>query len=218
MLSHLGYGDLNYDALWKWCAILAARDSLNVLLHAGCSIDIGGGHSPVHHWCSCSERITNVDKDFNDTWFESKNRMYVKAPKTPSHKAHIRYVEDTFENFSNFLLPNTIDRCYDGCSIIHFQKTNKLGRHNDGVAQTADAVFRILKPGGFFIMASDTCAPDAVSTNPEWITFQQIDEAVTASGLVQHGPVNLNTDDLYMYPANDGTLLTISLHTYRKPL
>jgi hypothetical protein len=215
-LVQLGYGDLNFDALWKWSAILTARATLP-RLPGGKSIDIGGGYSPVHHLCSLEEQVINVDRNFNDGWFESKDQKYVKAQNTPSCPANIQYIEEPFEQYAAKLPNSCIDRCYDGCSIIHFQKTNNVGRYNDGCAVCADHISRLLKPGGYFIMSADTCAPRIKSKNPEWLTAEQLRDCFMGSGLVPVGLLDFVPEDLYTYPANDGTLLTLSLHTFQKP-
>jgi len=219
-LKVLGYGDLNFDALWKWSALMEARESiLDFEKHRQTikSIDIGGGYSPIHHWCSMTEQITNVDRNFNDGWFDAKNKMYVGAPETPTNPSNITYVEQSYEQYAQSVPDESIDRCYDGCSIIHFRKTNELKRHNDGCAICADHIYRILKPGGFFIMVSDTCAPECKSTTPEWLTAEQIVECFTGSGFKQYGPINFSTEGLFTYPSNDGNTLTLSLHTFQKP-
>ena len=225
LLEWQGYGTLNFDARWKWAAIMSAREATlsqnetldfePPIVH---SIDIGGGYSPIHHWCSLTERVVNVDRNFEDGWFEAKNRKFIGAQNTPNVEENITYVEQPFNRYAMSVPDNTIDRCYDGCSIIHFHKTNELGRHNDGCATAADHIFRILKPGGFFIMAADTCAPRHRSNTPEWLTAEQLVDCFTSSGLKQYGSVDWSTDGIYTYPANDGHLLTVSLHTFQKPL
>jgi SAM-dependent methyltransferase len=206
-LCQMGYGDLNPDALWKWAAVLATRASLGIKPRL--SVEAGGGYSPLHHIFSYLGKVVNVDTNFNNSWFPVKDKKYIKAQGTPSKPENIMYKEMSFDKFTPELPTGSVDFVYDVSSIICFDK----------VAFTAKEIFRILKPGGFFVSASDVCAPRETSKNTErpWLTAKQIIEIYTNVGLKQYGDVDWSTNNIVVKKVVDGTFITFALFCFQKP-
>lgn len=89
---------------------------------------------------------------------------------------------------------------YDSCSVIHF-KTSSITSVNDGCTEVAKEVSRILKPGGYFIVASDILHPN--HENPahpnysvgEFLFFKQLANVFITRTLHSYGGFDFNFDD-----------------------
>lgn len=202
-LKTLGYGDINVDALWKWSAILSIVHALyNDRKKEDLSfVEIGGGLSPIHHILSTNFKIANVDRNYKDNWFPTAWLFYSEAQSTPTKSENITYVQRDFNAYAASLEPCSIDLFIDCCSIIHFDKQNKLGFHNDGCAIAGQYIYEALKPGGRFITACDVAHPRVMDAPPQWLTPLQLKNCYTAAGFDLLRPVDMGLDPLYVDPA-----------------
>jgi len=166
--EELNYGDLNWDAIWKWSGIL---DSLFKIYgdtpKFDTTIDIGGGLSPIHLILSNYGKVINVD-DCSHTggkfqgWFPIPDGevFYEQSQGFDYIKENIEYINSDFIEYIKTVPDNSIDLFVDGCSLIHVGPCSDHSFH-DGVSEVAHHMHRTLKPGGHFISTCDVY-------NPKW--------------------------------------------------
>lgn len=171
--NDIKYGNLNYDAIWKWSGIL---DSMFKLYgHApkfDKCVDIGGGLSPIHLILSNYGKIINVD-DCSHTggkfagWFPTKDEsvFYEESEGFEYNKENIEYINSDFIKWIKDVPDNSIDMFVDGCSLIHVGPCSNHTFH-DGVSESAHHIKRTLKPGGFFISTCDVYNPKLKENYP----------------------------------------------------
>lgn len=181
LLETLGYNQVNYDARWKWASLLNMFFQIQKELPKGYKPEIleaGGGHSPIGFLLSKISNYTNVDADFNDRWFPSN--IGVALPLLNQ-----RVVEQDFLSYCATIQDSSIDIVLDGCSIIHFNTTPK--RINKGLYDTCLEIKRILKPGGSFIIVSDSLYPEEEvnlkDNKGEFLYPQRLFECIESTGL-----------------------------------
>jgi hypothetical protein len=170
--DQLKYGNLNYDALWKWSGILDAFFKLygdNPQFET--CVDIGGGLSPIHLIMSNYGKVKNVD-DCSHTggkfsgWFPIKDEVfYEESPGFDYVKDNIEYINSDFIDYIKTVPDNSIDLFVDGCSLIHVGPCSNHSFH-DGVGEVAFHMNRTLKPGGYFISTCDVYNPEFKSNYP----------------------------------------------------
>jgi len=172
LLKKYGYGDLNYDALWKWAGIMQVVKDFKLEASKSC-IDIGGGCSPLHILFSAHTKVYNNDINFNN-WFpidvETKCILPPGEPM-PRKQENIVYVGANFYDFIKTLEEGTVDFCYDGCSVIHFNEGRHTHSHNDAANEVAAAVKRMLRPGGMYISCCDVLHPSYKPLHEPWQSY-----------------------------------------------
>lgn len=167
------YGDLNYDALWKWSGIL---DSFYQLYgenpQFNTCIDIGGGLSPIHLIMSNYGKVSNVDDCSHSGgkfsgWFPIKEGdvFYEESPGFNYNKENIEYINSDFIEYIKTIPDNSIDLFVDGCSLIHVGPCSNHSFH-DGVSEVAYHMNRTLKKGGYFISTCDVYNPKLKENYP----------------------------------------------------
>jgi len=167
-LDDIGYGDLNYDAIWKWATILHIIKHFEFLNKEGKNfkcVDIGGGLSPLHFILSNYGEVYNVEMNgFEKTWFPTKNKIYINATdKFKYNKDNIFYIKDDFLKWVKTVEHNSIDFYFDSCSLIHFKPT-KINSYNDGIVECMPNIYNSLKKDGLFISASDVAHPEKMES------------------------------------------------------
>lgn len=206
--NNIGYGDLNNDALWKWSTILYSLYNLG-LKDTDKVVDIGGGHSPLTKILSNKCQITNVDIGGN--WFPiGANGEYVKSLGIKCKQENIIHANQDFFEWCKTVEDNSIDFMYDSCSVIHFDTNSKLS-YNDGCHRAGIEIARILKPGGFFICASDILHPlyeDQKESKGEFLhLIDLITTYIRLKGINQYGGTNLTWDEELNYVLTVNTSL-----------
>lgn len=159
------YGNLNFDALWKWSGILDVIFKLEKDVKFDTCVDIGGGLSPIHLILSNYGKVINVD-DCSHTdgrcsaWFPVKDNsvFYEESEGFEYKEENIEYVNSDFIKWIKDIPDNSIDLFVDGCSLIHVNPTSEYSFH-DGVSEVAHHMKRTLKKGGHFISTCDVYNP-----------------------------------------------------------
>jgi len=203
------YGDLNYDALWKWVGIL---DSFYKLYGDNpkfdTCIDVGGGLSPIQLILSNYGKIINVD-DCSQTggkclaWFPTKDMFYEKSSGFECKKENIEIIQKDFLTYIKSVPDNSIDLYVDGCSLIHFNVKSNYSFH-DGITEIAYHMNRTLKPGGYFISTCDIFTPEVESLLPnilrnDGITYpSKLYQLFSNSGLIPLDEGDYNIDEFFL--------------------
>ena len=179
--NEIKYGNLNYDAVWKWSGIL---DSLYKVydgsLKFDTCVDVGGGLSPIHLILSNYGKVINVD-DCSHTdgkfagWFPIKKdgEFSEESDGFEYVKENIEYKNCDFLKWIKDVPDNSIDIFVDGCSIIHIEPCSNHSFH-DGVSEVARQIKRTLKPGGFFISTCDVYNPKMKENYPNLLRHDGI--------------------------------------------
>lgn len=159
-LNSIGYGDLNYDALWKWSGILNAIKSLGIEKFETC-IDAGGGLSPIHYKLSEMGKVINVDILFEQNWFPTRNNVYINSHLENFYGENPQLIQQDFLSYMQSIPDDSIDLIIDGCSIIHFDTNHSLHPliRNDGCFRAGKIIHQKLRSNGYFIVTSDTLHP-----------------------------------------------------------
>jgi SAM-dependent methyltransferase len=200
-LYNFGY-KMNLDAVWKWAAIWKVVKELRLYeTHFKC-VDIGGGLSPLHWIFSKYGEVVNVEfAGFSNTWFPvNDNGFYSESPGIPHDRRNICYVQDDFLSYVKEIPDNSIDFFYDGCAFIHFNPQKRFS-HNDGIVVSMKEIARTLKPGGYFVSASDVAHPDAREVG-EFIHPHHLNECFLSSGLKSLGETDLELEPFFMNKEN----------------
>ena len=208
--DEIKYGNLNYDAIWKWSGILDAFYKIygdNPEFDQ--CVDIGGGLSPIHLIISNYGKVKNVD-DCSHTggkfsgWFpvDEDNIFYEESPGFQYNKENIEYVNSDFIKFIETVPDNSVDLYVDGCSLIHVGPCANHSFH-DGVSEVAYHMNRTLKPGGHFISTCDIYNPKLKENYPgllRWdgITYPEaLFKVYSESGLVAVDECDYEVEEFY---------------------
>jgi len=156
------------DSLCKWTSHLMMFD---LIKKEGMKIiDLGVGDSPVPHIISNQGfDVIGVDLYRVEHPYQSLVVMVLKDA--------IEFLKDYEEN--------SIDVFLDGCAVTHFNADYDDQYRNKGWKSVCDAVYRTLKPGGYFISSSDIKLNEE-STNGEFIIPEDVVKIAESSGLKLH--------------------------------
>jgi hypothetical protein len=213
--DEIKYGNLNYDAIWKWSGILDAFFKLygeNPRFEQ--CVDIGGGLSPIHLIMSNYGKVKNVD-DCSHTdgkfagWFPVKNEdvFYEESNGFDYVKENIEYINSDFIKYIKSIPDNFIDLYVDGCSLIHVSPGSESTFH-DGVSEVAHHMYRTLKPGGHFISTCDIYNPNLKNNYPgllrgDGVTYpDKLFKVYKDSGLIPLDNSDYEVEDFYKNYSN----------------
>ena len=101
---------------------------------------------------------------FDHTWFPvNSSGIFTKANKFQYNLDNITYVQGSFFDVSSTFTPHTFDFIYDGCAIIHFDKSSTSpGFANSGVDKCAKIISNLLKhEKSIFCSASHVSHPNS---------------------------------------------------------
>lgn len=184
ILKELGYGELNFDAVYKWSTIMfnveEAAKKLNRKLRI---LDIGGGLGPLDQIFTKYGTVVSIDiKNDRSTWFPvSENSFYKDSSGFDYQLENLERVCVDFWKIEKLFEHESFDVVYDSCSMIHF---SNYGRENDtplSVFKASRIVHNLLKSDGFFIVASDVATPRTYE-HMDMIFGQNLDLAITSAG------------------------------------
>lgn len=164
-LNNIGYGDLNYEALYKWACVIYNVKQLNLTSEDEKLnfVEIGGGLSPVQFYFSNFAKISNVEKwvrGAKKTWFNTdEDLLYSKSNKQnfDLNRDNINFISNHFFSFATSQKAESVDLVYDCCSAIHINRNN--GAFKKTFSKFLDHVHRILKPNGYFVATMDIMHP-----------------------------------------------------------
>jgi hypothetical protein len=208
--DEIKYGNLNYDAIWKWSGILDAFYKIyGETPEFDQCIDIGGGLSPIHLIMSNYGKVKNVD-DCSHTggkfsgWFpvDEDNVFYEESSGFHYNKENIEYVNSDFIKFIETVPDNSVDLYVDGCSLIHVGPCANHSFH-DGVGEVAYHMNRTLKSGGHFISTCDIYNPKLKENYPNLLRWDGITypeplfKVYSDSGLVPVDECDYEVEEFY---------------------
>lgn len=177
----------NDDALMKWCLI---ADYFEKLDQTGKTVvDLGCSSSPLPHIISSrGHDVTGIDiSDVSHSFSGSLVRMVLNDAL-----AEVKDMEN-----------NSVDYFVDSCAVTHFNgsHTNKI--NNQGWKDIAEQVYRVLKPGGKFIIVSDV---DVKNEFGEFIKPELVVKLIESSGLTLIGPCDYSEPDPFTIHCGKYTL------------
>jgi len=196
-LISVGYGDLNFDAIYKWAVILNTIEEIGLNSKKCNCIEVGGGLSPIPLILSNKHIVTDVDIQHNATWFPIKkvDKIYNKA-KLEFNKDNIKYIKSKdklvgqqqakhrFGRYIGMAADVKIINKYNPyCDYFNSIEDNtvdficdtssRIHLLNDKVT-ILNEMYRVLKPGGYIIMVSDVSHPNSTEFKDPLNGFKDI--------------------------------------------
>ena len=178
------------DCYAKWASILMSfdsikKDKMNI-------IDLGSGQGPVPHIISSQgHSVIGVDN------------MRVNHPFKSSLVQMV--LGDAIEFLTN-VDENSVDVYIDSCSVTHFNPKSNSQYSNIGWKSVFDAVYKTLKPGGYFLCSSDVKL-ESNSIKGEFIIPEDIVNMSEQSGLSLTFEFNFDRiDSIYRQDSYGGGL------------
>ena len=175
------------DAIMKWGLIAnyfkeLSETEKNV-------VDLGCSNSPLPHIISSlGYDVTAIDiSDVSHSFSGSLVRMVLNDAL-----AEVKDMRD-----------NSVDYFLDSCAVTHFNgfHTNKI--NNQGWKDIAEQVYRVLKPGGKFIIVSDV---DINNEFGEFIKPELVIKLIESSGLNLIGTCDYSEPDPFTIHCGEYTL------------
>ena len=171
LIEGWGYGNLNFDAVFKWANIMYefhkffgdSPKSLKIL-------DIGGGLGPLDLYFTKFGFVTNIDLNHTKTWFSTDpNGLLIGSIGPENNPAKLTRISgDFFEVIEK--MSEKFDFVYDSCSIIHFQrsiignKTHVNTRFEDkSMLKVATILRTVTSVNSLITMATDMAHPRSIA-------------------------------------------------------
>ena len=159
------------DALLKWSSILSSIDSL--CLNPNSLVDLG---------CGQSNLSLVVDKMLDG----NLSRIYLLDVEPP-HEIFVEnqkcvYLQGNILQTASSLQDQCADLVIDSCAVTHFLSTCVCSK-NDGIFETGKILSRILKPGGYFVSASDVLSFENDEICGEFISARNLIRLYESHGL-----------------------------------
>jgi len=175
LINSWGYGDLNFDAIFKWANIIYEfhnhfgpnPNSLKIL-------DLGGGLGPLDLYFTNFGQVTNIDLDHSKTWFATNDKGLLIDSVGPKFigKRLTRISGDFFQKVN--AMTNEYDFVYDSCSIIHFQRSI-IGRKTHVNTLFGDkSLIRAAKELNFLTNSNSIVVMATDMAHPKSIAFKEI--------------------------------------------
>jgi SAM-dependent methyltransferase len=193
-LTDIGYGNLNYDALYKWATILYNVKSIWGKSETELKIlDIGGGLGPLDQLFTKFGEVWSIDiKNDRSTWFPvSKAGFYDESKGFEFNNDRLQRICLNFWDIDKKFEPETFDIIYDSCSMIHFSHYGKNKDTPQSVFKSSRLVKKLLKPDGIFVVASDVASSNTYEFN-DMIFAGNLDLAIRSAGFRSINPFNIN--------------------------
>lgn len=191
-LISVGYGDLNFDAIYKWAVILNTIEEIGLNSKKCLCIEVGGGLSPVPLILSNKHKVTDVDIQHDITWFPIKkgtkehkystleynndNIEYIKTNQKIVDKTlkarhrYGRYIGDSYDikYISKYNPYYDYLKTLDSNSIDFICDTSSRLHLIDNNENIIKEMYRVIKPGGYVIKVSDVAHPKSTAYNDIW--------------------------------------------------
>ena len=174
----------NVDAFVKWSVSLILFDSIKDSLYPQPGIkvvDLGSGDGPVPHMVA--------DKGFDVVAVDIQKWSFLYQSL-----AHIvtKDCRDYLRDCEN----NSVDIFMDGCAVTHFDDSGDEVTPNKGWRSVFRSMYRILKPGGYFICTSDIDIRTTTCIG-EYIIPEDIIRMAEEEGLTLTSDFNYSRDEIW---------------------
>lgn len=163
LIKSWGYGNLNFDAVFKWANIIHEFHKNFGQTPQGLKIlDIGGGLGPLDLYFTNFGKVNNIDLSHEETWFQTDQNGILVGAEGPKYVNEnlMRITGDFFSITKN--LQNNFDFVYDSCSMIHFQRNFRRNKTHlnykkmdKSILIFADTLSRLMDKEALFISATD---------------------------------------------------------------
>ncbi|MFZ9531140.1 MAG: class I SAM-dependent methyltransferase [Candidatus Fonsibacter ubiquis] len=175
------------DALLKWTLIANYFEELEE--KEKIVVDLGSSSSPVPHIVSSlGYDVTGIDiTDVGHPFSGSLVRMVLNDAL-----AEVKEMDD-----------NSVDYFTDSCAVTHFNQTYSKKINNQGWKDISEQIYRVLKPGGKFIIVSDV---DIKNNFGEFIKPELIVKLIESSGLTLVGSCNYSDPSPFTMHIGEYTL------------
>ena len=174
----------NVDAFVKWSASVIIFDQIKDLLYPQPGIkivDLGSGDGPVPHMVS--------DRGYNVVAVDIKKWTFLYASLAEIVTKDCRDYLEECETGS-------VDMFMDGCAVTHFNDDYDEDTPNKGWRSTFKSVYRVLRPGGYFICLSDVDIRTTTCTG-EYIIPEDIVRMAKEEGLDLSSEFNYSRDEIW---------------------
>jgi len=185
------------DCYTKWASILMMFDQIKTDKMK--VVDLGTGEGPLPHIISDQGHdVTGVDN------------MRVDHPFGPSLVVMI--LKDAIEFFRD-IEDESVDVFTDSCSVTHFD----FGRgQNPGWKSVLSGVYQKLKPGGYFLIATDCHYRPERKRNGEFLLGDEIAATAKECGFTLTSEFNSDSIDISYRHAGQESDLTVATFMLKK--
>jgi SAM-dependent methyltransferase len=152
-------------------------------------VDLGCSSSPLPHIVSSlGHDVTGIDiSDVGHSFSGSLVRMILNDAL-----AEVKEMDD-----------NTVDYFVDSCAVTHFNRAHSDKINNQGWKDISEQIYRVLKPGGKFIIVSDV---DIKNEFGEFIKPELVVKLIESSGLTLLGACDYSEPDPFTMHVGEYTL------------
>jgi SAM-dependent methyltransferase len=189
LISSWGYGNLNFDAVFKWANIIHEFHKRFGKTPQGLSIlDVGGGLGPLDQYFTNFGQVKNIDLSHEKTWFQTDSSGILVGAEGPKFKNEnlLRITGDFFSIAKT--LEEKFDFIYDSCSMIHFQRNFRGNQTNLNFKNMDKALIffsrvlsKLMNKDALFISATDMSHPSSIEFK-EIICQNRILNSINHSG------------------------------------
>jgi SAM-dependent methyltransferase len=189
LISSWGYGNLNFDALFKWANIIYEfHKKFGQIPHGLKILDIGGGLGPLDLYFTNFGKVENIDLSHEKTWFQTDSKGILVGADGPKYVNDnlLRITGDFFSITKNF--QKDFDFIYDSCSMIHFQRNFRKNKTNLNYKKMdksllifSEALSKLMHKESLFISATDMSHSSSIEFK-EIISQERILNSMNYSG------------------------------------
>ena len=155
-LKQIGYSgehdNIYYDNIYKWARILKIVKLLNKSSEINI-LEIGGGLSPLQFIFSNNNyRFFNLDNNFDNTWFPTNGKYYIRASqdfidKNNKNLKNITHLKGNIHQTIKYISNNSIDIVI--ASAMHVFINDEF----------MNQITRVIKPNGYLLCICDIANP-----------------------------------------------------------
>ena len=174
----------NVDAFVKWSATVIIFDQIKDLLYPQPGIkivDLGSGDGPVPHMVA--------DRGYDVVAVDIKKWTFL-------YTSLAEIVTKDCRDYLKECETGSVDMFMDGCAVTHFNDDYDEDTPNKGWRSTFKSVYRVLRPGGYFICLSDVDIRTTTCTG-EYIIPEDIIRMAEEEGLVLASDFNYSRDEIW---------------------
>ena len=185
------------DCFCKWGGLMMMFEDIETKKMR--VVDLGTGEGPLPHMISArGHDVTGVDNMRTDHPFKTSLAQMVL-------KDAIEFLTDIEEE--------SVDVFTDSCSVTHFDFG---GGQNPGWKNVLSSVYQKLKPGGYFLIASDCHALPERKTNGEFLLGEEIAATARECGFTLTSEFNDDKMDIIYRNAGRETDLSVATFMLKK--